>query len=59
MNRLFAKGLLLLAEQHKENPSYTNPYTIIECIEKLELWELLSEEESDLLHDRAKDCWEM
>ncbi|APC44314.1 hypothetical protein [Pseudoalteromonas phage PH357] len=59
MNRLFAKGLLLLAEQHKENPNYTNPYTIIECIEKLESLELLSEEESDLLHDWAKDCWEM
>lgn len=59
MNELFVKGLLSLAEQYKSSPTYTNPYTIVECIDLLLGEGLLSEEDEELLQEWASDCYEM
>ena len=59
MNKLFVKGLLSLAEQYKVSPTYTNPYDILECIDLLSDRGLLSEEDGELLHYWAADCFEM
>lgn len=59
MNKLFVKGLLSLADQYKLSPTYTNPYDILECIDLLLKKGLLSEDDEELLHDWASDCFEM
>lgn len=59
MNKLFVKGLISLAEQYKLSPTYTNPYDIVDCIDLLLKKGLLSEDDEELLHDWASDCFEM
>ena len=56
-NKLLVKGLLLLAENHFDKPTYTNPFDIQECIDMLE--NDMTEEECDKLCDWMMDCLEM